>query len=420
MANKSHDRALNDRQLGALKPVDDKQFSVSNLGERGLSLTVSYGGTKVFYYRYSTHEGRQKRIKLGSYPDLSLSEARELARAHRVCVDQGGDPAREKRKRRTEAQSRKIATVGDLWRDYRLRAGEQKRSADFELSIWRTHIEKHFQRLDVRDYTRAAIMDFLDDVRLEKSATLANRVQALLTRLARHAMDRRVFDVNPAHNLGTKPRENSRTRVLSEAELRTFWKLLCSPTELRGPCVSPTMALALKLVTLTLCRRNEVAGAKWDEVDFDQRVWIIPADRVKNGRDHVVPLSDQAMLVLRNAREIAFDDCRYVFASSRTSNAIRADSITRACRRISEHVEFESFRPHDLRRTGATLLTSEVLGVNRFLVSQILNHARDTGGTASIFGTYDRNDYLSEKRKGLDRWGEFIAGAANVTWANQR
>lgn len=401
-------KAMNDRQLRALKPSPNKQYTVSGLGERGLSVVISYGGSKVFYYRYSTHEGRQKRIKLGSYPDLSLSKARELAREHRVSVDRGGDPAREKKQVRAGAQSRPINTIGDLWVDYRLREGEKKRSADFELSIWRTHLRKYFGDMDVRDYTRPAIMDFLDDVRLRKSATLANRIQALITRLARHAMDRRVFDSNPAHNLGTKPKEASRTRVLSETEIKQFWDFLSDPDQLSNATTTPMMAEALKLITVTLCRRNEVAGAQWKEVNFDKSIWVIPAERVKNGRDHVVPLSKQASTIMKSAQKLGGKKSEYIFLSPRTDKAIRGDSITRACSRISDYMEFAPFRPHDLRRTGATLLTSEALDVNRFIVSQILNHARDTGGTAAIFGTYDRNDYLAAKRSGLNTWGEFL------------
>lgn len=409
--------ALTDKEIRALKPKPNKQYTVSGLGERGLSVVVSYGGAKVFYYRYTTHEGKQSRIKLGSYPALSLSNATKRAREFRVNVDKGDDPARDKQKQRLEVRQQQIKTVNDLWNDYRRRVGDNKRSADFELSIWRTHLEKVFSSLDVRDFSRSAIMHFLDEIRLSKSPALANRTQALLTRLAKHGMDRRIFDMNPAHDLGKKPKENSRKRTLSKTELQDFWDYLHDYKLLNKATVSPLVAQALKLITLTLCRRAEVAGAKWNEIDKAAHTWTIPAERVKNNRDHVIPLSAQSLEVLKLAKEYASKDSEYIFPSPRTNLGVRPDALTKACRRICEALEraakaqgvgFEHYRPHDLRRTGATILTSEVLGASRFIVSQVLNHAKDTGGVAAIFGTYDRNDYLKEKRLTLNAWGGYV------------
>jgi len=368
----------NDQQIRKIKPTPSKQVPYPIFGEKGASLIVSYAGTKTFYFRYTNHEGTQRRMKLGSFPSLKLSEVRKKIRKLRVRVDDGEDPHREKKQKRLEAKSRQIHTVRDLWEDYRKRHGEKKKSANFELSIWKTHLEKEFATLDAREFNRDAILNFLDEARVTKSPNLANKCQAILTRLAKHGIDRRVYAVNPAVQLGTKPKENSRTRVLSEKHLAEFWTALNSEETLQKSKVSLLVAEALKLTLLTLCRRSETAKAKWSEINIDDKLWVLPSDRTKNGKEHAIPLSDQALSVLTKARELTKGDRVYVFKS-----------------------------PSDLRRTGATILTGEKLAHKRFIVSKLLNHS-DKGNVSSIFSVYDRNDRLSEKTRVLKDWGLFV------------
>ena len=187
----------NDQQIRKIKPTPNKQVPYPIFGEKGASLIVSYAGTKTFYFRYTNHEGMQRRMKLGSFPSLKLSEVRKRIRKLRVRVDDGEDPHREKKQKRLEAKSRQIHTVRDLWEDYRKRHGEKKKSANFELSIWKTHLEKEFATHDAREFNRDASLNFLDEARVTKSPNLANKCQAILTRLAKHGIDRRVYAVNP-------------------------------------------------------------------------------------------------------------------------------------------------------------------------------------------------------------------------------
>ena len=395
------------QQLQKLKASEAKQEHYSIYGETGLSVIVSYGGSKVFYYRYTNHEGKQRRLRLGSFPSLSLKDAKARARTHRVKVDDGFDPSRDKALKRITEKKRTIRTVGDLWADYRYRIGEKKKSAAFELSIWRTHLEQSFSKLDARDFNRDAIMDFLDVARLEKSANLANKCQAILTRLAKHGLERRIYSTNPAIDLGTKPRERSRTRVLSDFELREFWCALNSEVKIAESKTSPLLVNALKLILLTLCRRSEVAQAVWSEIDFNERMWVIDADRTKNGKQHAIPLSSEAIDVLLEIRSQQSDNETYVFRSTRTRKSIDPNSVTRACKRICDTLALETFTPHDLRRTGATILTGAKLGHERFIVSKCLNHS-DKGSASAIFGVYDRNDRIVEKRRVFADWGLYV------------
>jgi integrase len=165
----------------------------------------------------------------------------------------------------------------------------------------------------------------------------------------------------------------------------------------------------LRFALLTLCRRGEVAGARWAEIDENARVWIIPAARMKARRPHVVPLSDAALRLLREAR-LAFGIEEFVFpAHEDLKRPVSPDVMTRALARLCQRHGVPHGTPHDFRRSGATTLTGERYSIRRFVVAKVLAHAADDGASA-ITAVYDRNDYLADKRTALAAWADHVVG----------
>jgi integrase len=165
------------------------------------------------------------------------------------------------------------------------------------------------------------------------------------------------------------------------------------------------------MAAVTLQRGGEIVGMRWAEINRAARTWLIPAERMKGGKAHLVPLSDMAMELLDEAAVVAPDGSEFVFASPRQEegNHIDRGAFTRAMNRLVEALKIERATPHDLRRTGATNLTSERVGIPRFVVSQVIAHSGDTGGAAAVTGRhYDMNDYLPEKRRALDAWAALL------------
>lgn len=152
---------------------------------------------------------------------------------------------------------------------------------------------------------------------------------------------------------------------------------------------------ALTLYLLTAQRKDEVLGARWDEIDFGSGWWTIPADRAKNGLAHRVPLSPITERILKELR-LRSGGPPFVFPSRGASG--RATTVQKPLDRIRERTGI-GFRIHDLRRTAASHMTG--MGINRVVVSKILNHA-DRGITAG----YDRHSYDNEKRAAMMAWGE--------------
>ncbi|WP_366932360.1 site-specific integrase [Phenylobacterium sp.] len=159
----------------------------------------------------------------------------------------------------------------------------------------------------------------------------------------------------------------------------------------------------------SLRRRTETAGARWVEIDPATKTWTIPLERAKNGRTHVVPLSDDAMELLALARRLPGGNGEYIFPSpTKPQQHLEPHAMTRAVSRICERHELPPGSPHDFRRSGATVLTGEKYGVRRFIIGKVLGHTAQEG--AAVTAVYDRNEYLADKRAALDLWAGHLAG----------
>ncbi len=151
------------------------------------------------------------------------------------------------------------------------------------------------------------------------------------------------------------------------------------------------------------------------EIDFDKSLWTIPGSRTKNKRTHIVPLSDLALGLIREAIALCPHETDqpyggYLFPSPRKpGTSVEPHALTRAFGRLTEAKGVENARLHDLRRTGATHLTGEGLSIPRLIVSKVLNHVSDTGGTSAVTAVYDRNAYLAQKRNALDAWASLLS-----------
>ena len=238
----------------------------------------------------------------------------------------------------------------------------------------------------IKDIKRRDVRELLDEI-AARAPIMANRTLALVRKMFNFAIEREWLEANPCVMVRPPGEERQRDRVLSEDEVRRVWKVLDGE--------SPLIAVLFKIRLLTAQRGGELHGAAWSEFDLSRGWWTIPAERSKNGLAHRVPLSPQAVRILRKWLTAA-DDSPWVFPSSRKTGP----HIAHAQKAIERIVRASgvNFRGHDLRRTAASLMVGA--GVSRLVVSKILNHV-ETGVTA----VYDRHGYDLEKRAALDFWG---------------
>ncbi|MCP4096137.1 MAG: tyrosine-type recombinase/integrase [Planctomycetaceae bacterium] len=406
---------LTDAFVKSAKPLNGKLTEYADTKETGLCLRVTATGEKSWTYRYRLKSGKQKRMSLGKLRDTALAKARELVVINRAKVANDGDPATEKFDARLLAKNElDRETVKDIgnWYFRECEAGrhrpniknpKRQSTIDHERYFFTTHIVPAFGKTKLSTIKRASIQAFVDNVADDYSPSTSRQCRIILHGIIAFAQRNEITSNNPCQYVTTATQQ-ARERVLSNTELSTIWDALTLPIAIEGATVSAGVAYATKIAMVTLQRRGEVTGMRIDELDIENKIWVIPSHRTKNHHTHVVPLSDLALELIEKAIDLSGNDT-FVFPSPRNAeSSINPRAMTRAFARMRKPLGLKDARPHDFRRTGATNLTGERLGFPRFTVSKVLNHASDTGNSAAVTSVYDRNEYLPEKRRALDAW----------------
>ena len=422
---------LTDRYVATITAEPGKRLEVfdQHLMGAGLMLRVTDTGRKVWMVRYRTDDGQQRRLNLGMYPDIGLGEARgRAAEARKKAVD-GDDPAGERRQRRAEARAEPLKTFTDLADSYFAASeiGEwkprkkKKRASTLagEKWLWERHIKPELGDLSIDEVTPAAIKKILRALVTTGRESTSNKVRAQIRQMFNYAIEEDRVTVNPIAKTTALGDEAPRQRVLNDDEIRAVWTALSDrsglvrkdkPAAESRVFIGEPVSIAMKLLLVTLVRRAEMSGAARAELDLDNGVWLIPGARTKSGRPHLVPLSTTAVALFRRAIVIAdakhIEPSAFVFPSPRDrKQPITPAALTHALRYVREALDLGRLTPHDLRRTGATNMASERLGVSPFLIGKVLSHSTETGGAAAVtLTTYALYDYVKEKRAALDAW----------------
>lgn len=375
-------KSLTNKTILALKP-QSKRYDIRDTYLPGFGVRVSPEGRKAFYaaYRYGI---RQRRITLGTYPIVTLAEARERALETFRKVEQGIDPQNV---RRTE-----FMTLGDgvdaFIRQY---AKPQNKCWKETERVLKRELVSRFADRDVKQITRTDILEAVDAAIERGSNYQANRIVSYTRRMFNWFVERGIVEASPMIGVKAPRREKPRDRVMSDDELRRV--IAACRTE-----PYPFGAYVLILMA-TAQRRSEVANMRWSEISFDERVWEIPAERSKNGKPHSVPLTPFALTILKELPR--FLDCDLVFTTTRTTPI---SGITKMHKRICANSGTSSWRLHDLRRAAATNMAK--LKIPPHEIERVLNHV--SGTISGVAAVYNRYGYEDEKRDALEKWGEFL------------
>lgn len=372
---------LDDRTIRALESPERGQINYIDATLPGFGLRIAAGGARTWTITY--HRGRYvRRITLGRYPLVSLADARAQAKLVLAAVTQGRDPAAETRAKRY------AITFADLAKEYVERhAKAKKRSWQKDEYMLRRYIPVSWSSRPLHEITRRDIREHLETL-AERTPAMANRVLALLRTVWNFAVTRELVAASPCARIERPAVDHARDRVLTADEIRLVWAALEQET--------PQTAALFQLYFYTAQRGGELRTMQWSDLDLEARWWVIPAERAKNKLAHRVPLSPHAVGVLRRGALQRAAGSPWVFrAESGTGHRM---DVQRAQATLRENSGVSDFTPHDIRRTVATFLTSE-LGVSRFVVSKILNHVEQ-----GVTKVYDRASYDSDKRLALEHW----------------
>lgn len=376
-------KALTDKTIEAFKPLD-KRYEVHDLRCPGMSLRVEKSGRKTFYVRFR-YGVEQKRMKLGVYPRLSLATARDKANDLLQQVDEGIDPTKRRRvaNMRVDAVCRQFITLHAQARNRSWREAERILEREF--------VAPYGQR-DIRDIKRFDVLEVMDAAIERGSSYQANRILSHVRKFFNWCVERGIIDVSPIIGLKAPTKEQSRDRVLNDDEVA---RLLRACENEMYP-----FRYFIPLLLSTAQRRGELTQMRWSEIDFAEKLWVIPASRAKNGNPNAVPLSDFTLSILTSMPR--YLDCDLVFTTTRNTPL---SGFTKMRKRLSERSNTSGWRLHDLRRTAASGMARATVAPH--VIEKILNHVSGTlSGVAAI---YNRYGYNTEKADALEKWGERLS-----------
>jgi integrase len=381
-------RKLTDAFVRTLAAPETGRIEVRDAEIPGFALRVTEKGAKSWVLIYHLH-GRKGRVTLGSYPELSLADARKQARQHRCEVERGEDPAADKRSMRA-AQT--VAETADLYIERWARPN--KRSWEGDQWMLGKYVLPYWQGRKLREIARADVIDLLD--RIAKSTPVtANRVRALLSKLFSFAVSQALCDTNPVRDTARPTKENPREFSLTPVQIRTVWKGVNEIGDER-------VQAFYKLAFLTCARRGELLGMTWPEVDLDAAMWSLPVERAKNGRAWRVPLPPTAVAVLRE-RKARCGESPFVFADE-NGTPLPHWALEAAHYAFIKRLGIR-FRIHDARSIACTQIAE--MGASPDVLDALLNHLDSHSVTRRHYDRYTREP---EHRRALLRWDNWLQG----------
>ena len=356
---------------------------------RGLRLRLTPAGSASWSLLCKDNAGRTRRYLIGGYPGLSLRDARIKARKLRERVRDGYDPILEKQQRVLLARKAGDAlTMHGLFELYATKGrGAELKSWKSQRARLRARLSAIFRTVmdkPLSDLSLVELQGILDEYG-QTRATSARWAVSTLRPILKWAASpgRKLIDAELTKIANVRGAVR-RQRVLNEKELGSVWSVLLA---LSGDGYADCM----RFILLTLLRRSEAEGVRWSDVDLDGRV--VRVTGTKNGRDHVVPLSDCAMEVLRGRMGLRAPGAELVF-----TNAVGRvlNGWDRARLIVTNKSGVDGWHCHDLRRTGATLLGE--MGVEPYVVEAALNHINVMSALAA---TYNVARYGERVREAL-------------------
>ncbi|WP_297926055.1 site-specific integrase [Metallibacterium sp.] len=376
--------------LKALRPRA-REYDRGIEGKRGLYVRVLPSGQRRFMLRFGA-AGTKMMLET---PASDLAGVDQEYTALRAKYLAGIDPREERRAQReatTKAKSADLArlTMGALCERYLTDHASKKRTGAEDARRCYSNILPVLGTLKADEVNRAQVRELLATI-AQRAPIESNRTLALLRKVFAFALERDVVAMNPC--IGIKPLgiEKARERALQTAgELRAFWTL----TDPDAGHLPEHAGAALRFLLLTGARSDEVCSMPWSEISFDAATWILPAERSKNGRAHLVPLTASMLAILGNRPQTD----RPVFWPATAMLEPRTLAKLLRTALASGAVKVEPFTVHDLRRSVETGMAAA--GVMAEVRDRVLNHApRGTGARH-----YNVHDYASEKRIALETW----------------
>lgn len=393
--------AISDTAARQAKPKD-KAYTLSD--SLGLSLYIATSGIKSWHFRF-TWLGKQARISFGTYPDTGLKEARARRDAAREDIAAGIDPRnsrREKKAEMIEAEANTFRRVYDEWLAFR-KGSISPGTYRIVSNLMELDVLPAFGTRQIDSIKRADVISLIR--RIEKRGSVATAVKARQRtgQVFSYAIAIGLIGINPTaemHAVTEKMEQHKPHPFLPFSEMPKTMAAIqeCSSGQ--------QLRTALMLMIYTASRPGEVRNAEWSEIDLDAAIWTTPAAKMKMRRDHSVPLSTQAVELLKIMLPIT-GHLRYVFTNRSDSTlpigTNYANNVMDACGLTGKQ------SPHGFRHLFSTEMNGR--GYNRDWIERQLAHA----DSSFIRDVYNHAAYLEQRREMMQEWADLVKSSGSET-----
>ena len=386
---------LNDRQIKNAKPAE-KPFKLND--GKGLYLYINTSGGKLWRFDFS-HNGKRKTLSIGKYPTVSLVEARQAAENARRLLVSGQDPSEAKQQEKRERQAAALNTFESIARRWHTdnlprwkpnHAGRIMRY--FETDVFPQIGETPIAELRVRD-----IKAVIDSVAARGVVETAEKIRQWINSICNYAAMLEIIDGNPAAPLAgyLKKPDTAHMPALPREELAEFYRrLLLADTE-------PQHRIGILLLMLVFVRNKELRGAQWREFDLKQKQWLIPAERMKRPRAHLVPLADWTMELLAELHTIT-GHSDFLFPSRTATGGYISENTFG---KIINGMGYKGIAtPHGFRSLASSVLNEQ--GFDENAIERQLAHVEDN----KIKAAYNRAEYWPHRVAFMQWYADYLRG----------
>ena len=389
---------LTDSKIKSLKP----KAKIYKVADRdGLYVSVTPTGTITFRYDYRLN-GRRETLTIGKYGDdgINLAEARDKLMIARKQVSEGISPAGEKRNQKN--MIRNAERFSSFAEKYLAEVKLAESTKALRVATYERDIKSTFGNRLMTEISTDDIRRHCNKIKDRGAPSTAIFVRDLIANIYRYAIQRGHKFANPADEIANSSIATfkKRERVLTPREIKLFFNTLENTQS------DFALKKAVKFILLTLVRKGELINATWDEIDFKNKVWTIPAERMKAKRAHNVYLSEQA-LDLIVAFQIYSEGSPYLLPGRiNRGQPIANSSLNRVIAKCinaitKDEKRIDDFTVHDLRRTGSTLLHE--MGFNSDWIEKSLAHEQQ-----GVRAVYNKAEYAEQRKEMMQRWADQV------------
>jgi integrase len=365
---------------------------------KGMYLLVTESGSKLWRWKYRA-DGKEKVMALGSYPDVSLAQAREAMGAARKVLAAGSDPMAERKAEKLAKQSaaeNSFQTVALLWWD-QWRSAKSPRHADDVRKRLKADVFPAIGKRPISDIQAPELVAMVKAIAGRGALDIAKRALQTSGQVFRYAIAHGLAQRNPATDI--KPADILASRKAgnyARLDAKELPELLRHMEAYQG---APVTRLAMKLMALTFVRTSELIGARWAEFDLEAGRWDIPPERMKMKAPHIVPLSSQAITVLRTLQLVSGHGALLFPGERDHEKPMSNNTILKALERMGYKGRMTG---HGFRGIASTVMHE--MGFNHAHIElQLAHQERD-----QVSAAYNHATYLRERARMMQHWGDYL------------